>query len=390
MPLLLWMTRAPVPRCHQADAMGAQSDITTPLLWRSDLLARGHSPDQIRWALTSQRWLALRRGVYVERETFTSLSAREQHLLRALALHQSLNCDHVLSHHTALAFHGLAPLHPLMDVTLTTHRDLRRHVVGAQVFTTRDLALHRIDHVTPWGTSLPVTSLARTIVDIARTCDLPTTLVAAESALSRDLTQRRDWGDVLDQLPRWPGVNQAQRSLERHTVRIHSCRGSVGFSSPSDCLTPCVASLFRTKNTQWEPLILSGQTKQSLSCWIEQTPLLMLNYNGCVTCAGKKTSCACRDTSFSRSPPTNSFTKLALLLLGSTLLSQGLLPKKPRQKVKYPLIASLRTLELLAQSCPPQPPCRRRVGRTTSCYRLRHQSLGHRRNSSSRDQQQVA
>ena len=197
--------------------MGGPSHITTPLLWRSDLLTQGHSPDQIRWALTSQRWLALRRGVYVERETFTSLSAREQHLLRALALHQSLNCDHVLSHHTALAFHGLAPLHPLMDVTLTTHRDLRRHVVGAQVFTTRDLALHRIDHVTPWGTSLPVTSLARTIVDIARTCDLPTTLVAAESALSRDLTQRRDWGDVLDQLPRWPGVNQAQRSLELAT-----------------------------------------------------------------------------------------------------------------------------------------------------------------------------
>ena len=220
--------------------MGASSHITTPLLWRSDLLTQGHSPDQIRWALTSQRWLALRRGVYVERETFTTLSPREQHLLNALAVHQSLTCDHVLSHHTALAIHGLTPLHPLMDVTLTTHRDLRRHVVGAQVFTTRDLALHRTDRVTPWGTSLPVTSLARTIVDIARTCDLPTTLVAAESALSHDLVQRKDWDEVLDQLSRWPGVNHAQRSLELATPHcadplLSWCRGlflTLGLPNP--------------------------------------------------------------------------------------------------------------------------------------------------------------
>ncbi len=220
--------------------MGDSSDMTTPLLWRSDLLAQGHSPDQIRWALTAQRWLAIRRGVYVERETFTALSAREQHLLRALALHQSLNCDHVFSHHTALAIHGLTPLHPLIDVTLTTHRDLRRHVVGAQVFTTRDLALHRSDHVTPWGASLPVTSLARTIVDIARTCDLPTALVAAESALSQDLVCRKDWDDVLDQLPRWPGVNQAQRSLDLATPNcadplLSWCRGlflTLGLPNP--------------------------------------------------------------------------------------------------------------------------------------------------------------
>lgn len=220
--------------------MGDSFDVTTPLLWRSNLLAQGHSPDQIRWALTSQRWLALRRGVYVERETFTALNHREQHLLNALAVHQSLNCDHVLSHHSALAIHGLTPLHPLTDVTLTTHRDLRRHVVGAQVFTTRDLALHRIDHATPWGASLPVTSLARTIVDIARTCDLPTALVAAESALSQNLVQRRDWDDVLDQLPRWPGVAQAQQSLDLATPHcadplLSWCRGlflTMGLPNP--------------------------------------------------------------------------------------------------------------------------------------------------------------
>jgi hypothetical protein len=123
---------------------------------------------------------------------------------------------------------------------LTTHRDLRRHVVGAQVFTTRDLALHRIDHATPWGASLPVTSLARTIVDIARTCDLPTALVAAESALSQNLVQRRDWDDVLDQLPRWPGVAQAQQSLDLATPHcadplLSWCRGlflTMGLPNP--------------------------------------------------------------------------------------------------------------------------------------------------------------
>lgn len=127
----------------------------------------------------------LRRGAYRVREAprdeHRSVAARRRAVAVARAAHRQLDADHVFSHETAAALHGLR----LWRTPATTHvvQDYRRSGRAAE-----DLRRHFV--VLPPGhrevrDGLPVTTVARTVADCARSMHPLEGLVIADHALAR-------------------------------------------------------------------------------------------------------------------------------------------------------------------------------------------------------------
>lgn len=149
---------------------------------RQGLLASGMTAQMIRTALNSGRLKRLRRGVFVDADVWPD-DARDQHLLLAAA---ELEVHHtaVLSHESAAASWGLP--HPGFvewhagPVSLTVPP-------GDSVRSRASRCVHRIAPlpgalVTRDGDGRPITTLARTAVDLALLRSLPDALVILDGA----------------------------------------------------------------------------------------------------------------------------------------------------------------------------------------------------------------
>ena len=132
-------------------------------------------------------WHRIRSDVFVEQEVWRSADAVQRHLLMARAALLHLEVPAVVSHWSAAAAWGLALHHPNLSRVHLTRTDLE----SAQL----DIGLHQ--HAAPLRPGeftitgdLPVTTLARTVVDVARVGPFDSAVVAADSALRLGL--RRD------------------------------------------------------------------------------------------------------------------------------------------------------------------------------------------------------
>ena len=141
-----------------------------------------HVLDQARRAGELER---LRRGAYrsVEkpRDEHRLQTARRRARALAAAAHRQLDADHVFSHETAALLHGLR----LWRVPAVTHVvQAYRRSGGAAADLARHLgtvpSAHRVDQ-----DGLPVTTLARTVADCARSMHPLEGLVIADHALAR-------------------------------------------------------------------------------------------------------------------------------------------------------------------------------------------------------------
>jgi hypothetical protein len=127
----------------------------------------------------------------------------------------------VVSHVSAAVLHGL----PIWDVPLARVHATWDACGGGR--TTRRLRVH----VGPLGNrevveidGIAVTSLARTVVDLARTVGFEQAVVVADAALARP--DRPDLEEALDRAAGWRGAPGARR-----VVAFADCRsGSVGES----------------------------------------------------------------------------------------------------------------------------------------------------------------
>ncbi|MFD6178033.1 MULTISPECIES: type IV toxin-antitoxin system AbiEi family antitoxin domain-containing protein [unclassified Isoptericola] len=155
----------------------------------------------------------LRRGAYRPTEPpwdeHRFHAARRRARALAAAAHRQLEADHVFSHETAAVLHGLR----LWRVPTVTHvvqayrrsgaaaADLRRHLLALP-------GEHRADR-----DGLPVTTLARTVADCARSMHPLEGLVIADDALAQgvDLQECRD---VLASTRRRNGARRAAWVLD--------------------------------------------------------------------------------------------------------------------------------------------------------------------------------
>lgn len=171
-------------------------------------------------------WVRLRHGAYVPAATLSSdpyLRARQLALAHATAVVRQSDADPILSHSSAALAWGL-PLHQLPTTAHVVQevrragnaaRDVVRHHRHA---TGPDRALHR---------GLPVTSLARTVVDCACTLGPRGGIVVADAAIAAGLT-RQACTELLSQMRGARGVRTARAVL---------AAADDGAESPGESLT---------------------------------------------------------------------------------------------------------------------------------------------------------
>ena len=154
----------------------------TGLVFRPALLDAGVTDDELRRLRRQRRLTVVRRGAYVTADDVRLDDQVGRHVLAVRAAVERLARGAVVSHASAAALHGLTMWEvPLRRVHVTVDRDSggRRtdllHVHAA--------SLHPDDVVEVGG--LLCTSVARTVVDLARTLPFEPALVVADAARHR-------------------------------------------------------------------------------------------------------------------------------------------------------------------------------------------------------------
>jgi len=141
---------------------------------------------------------------------------RLEHLTRAVELGRQLPADAVISHESAAILHGL----PTYDVPAA----IRVTRTRGRVVRTSDVHLHRAA-LRPcdrgMAQAVPVTSVARTVIDVGRRLPFGQALVTADAAL-RLGTRRQHLQDVLRHQWTWPRVRHAMPVMRWADARSES------------------------------------------------------------------------------------------------------------------------------------------------------------------------
>lgn len=177
----------------------------------------GLSERKFKTLVASGDLVRVRRGCYTSKEIFAEGDANPplNHALRvAAAVRANRRRGGVASHHSAARIHGIELLYPPGEDVLTI-------TVPAGSKTGRrgdtDLVRHAAElpagHVTKFR-GLAVTTVARTVADIARTSTFMQGVVAADSAMHQQLTLKSEIRAVIRDCPRWPGIDMARRVTE--------------------------------------------------------------------------------------------------------------------------------------------------------------------------------
>jgi hypothetical protein len=175
---------------------------------RPSLLASGYSDQELRALRRTGQLVTIRRGTYLagpEPEF-----ADQRHRIESRAVMRQLTTDIVLSHASAAIWHEL----PTWHVPLDKVQVARNRRSGGRV----DPRLHL--YTTPLDASevalvdgVAVTSVARTVVDLARVVSFESAVVTADAALARGTVTRPELDAALTRCAGWPGAPNARRVI---------------------------------------------------------------------------------------------------------------------------------------------------------------------------------
>ncbi len=194
----------------------------------SELAGAGVSPSQIRRLVRQGVLLRVGFGIYAPSGAVADL-ARDPVGEQALRLASALAVmapDCVGSHHSAAIIHRLDMLgrHP-PAVALTRPPGATGSKTARPGIDLHTAAVPA-GHVILQG-DLPLTSAARTVVDLARRSSFRAGVVVADSALHRKRTSRAELQAVLADCGRWPGIARARQVVEFSDARSESVFESI-------------------------------------------------------------------------------------------------------------------------------------------------------------------
>jgi hypothetical protein len=174
--------------------------------------AAGVSPKMLRTLARSGDLVRIRQGVYATRRAvdWAKDDPVRDHVLHVMAVRTWAGRDAVASYHSAATSHQLDLLKSPGDIvtlTLPAARRWERLRSAGVVFHCADLPP---EHVTRLY-NLPVTTAARTVVDLARTLPFMDAVVVADSALHAEKAAKPELRQILGSCASWPGVRQARR-----------------------------------------------------------------------------------------------------------------------------------------------------------------------------------
>jgi very-short-patch-repair endonuclease len=178
---------------------------------------------QVRALVDEGRLVPIRHGVYATTETVATAKRHPElwHAVRALATMMATSSRPVVaSHETAAQLYGFDLLNdpPEELVTLTRPSGgARGHSRGTRLVSAR---LYR-GHVTKRH-GVPVTTPARTVIDLARTLPFMDGVVVADSALHASKVTKAELAAILECCGKWPGGDRARRVVKSSDQRAES------------------------------------------------------------------------------------------------------------------------------------------------------------------------
>jgi hypothetical protein len=152
------------------------------LVFRPVLHAAGVTDDELRRLRSQRRLTVVRRGAYVPADDRRLADAVARHVLDVRAAARNVSPDAVVSHASAAAVHGLTLWNvPLDRVHVTRNRRSGGRLTALLHVHTVGLDADEIVEVD----GIAVTSVPRTLADLARTLPFEPALVVADAALHR-------------------------------------------------------------------------------------------------------------------------------------------------------------------------------------------------------------
>jgi hypothetical protein len=187
-----------------------------------NLLEQGYDHDDLRRLQRAGELIRVRRGAYAyEDKPDQQIEDRHRRLLLGSA--PQLRDGAIFSHGSAAVLHRLPVWSGAVDRVHVT-RDRRGGGVKRAVVQVHGAPLNPSEIILI--DNMPATSLARTVLDLARTLPMTQAVAAGDRALALGLrTQELD--AVLAEMARWPGIRAARRVIEFLDVRSESAGESV-------------------------------------------------------------------------------------------------------------------------------------------------------------------
>lgn len=196
----------------------------------SQLRSAGRSADQVRLLVKQGRLLALRRGIYTsaERAAAGATDKARGETLRVAAVSAACDFPVAASHTSAAMIHGLDLIGRQQADTVTVTRSPRdRGSHSLRTLVSIHLAELPERHLT-FQDGIRLTSVARTVVDLARTYSFRDGVVVADSALRDRKTTVPELIGVIADCARWPGIRCAREVVGFCDHRAESALESIG------------------------------------------------------------------------------------------------------------------------------------------------------------------
>jgi predicted transcriptional regulator of viral defense system len=180
----------------------------------AQLRAGGKSVRQIRAMVEDGELVRLSVGIYATADLAELVPRLDigALLLSAAAAATALGPSAAVSHETAALLHGLSLLgRPPAVLTVTRPPGVgsRSARPGVRVHSAALPAEHVGGRL-----GVPVTTVARTVIDLARVLDFRAGVVVADSALQQKLTSNKELKAVIAACQRWPGLRRAAEVAE--------------------------------------------------------------------------------------------------------------------------------------------------------------------------------
>jgi hypothetical protein len=188
------------------------------------LLSQGYDPEELARMLRDGTMTRIRRGAYapiLDQPGDKSVDSKRRRLI--LATVPQLDPQAVVSHGSAALLHGLptwTEATARVHVTRNRHGGARRRALVEVHGAPLDAADLTVIH------GVTVTSLTRTVLDLARTLPWEQAVAAGDRALALGLT-RVELSDGLQRMRGWPGIRSARRTVDFLDVRSESAGESV-------------------------------------------------------------------------------------------------------------------------------------------------------------------
>jgi hypothetical protein len=211
----LWMTRCAIaPDSPRSPAMSTSilTNMSGPLT-RADIYAAGVGDAQLRQLLHDRVLLSFRRGTYVRAVEYWAAEPPEQHALEIQSLVLSMSRQNVVAaSYSAARIHGIDLLHTPPDKLYVVTDDPAVANRSRDGYVLRVARLPADDVCRRYCTR--ATAPARTVIDLACDLDFREAVVAMDSALHQDLTNKPELSAAFGRLARKPGIEAARKVAE--------------------------------------------------------------------------------------------------------------------------------------------------------------------------------